>query len=87
MLALKNLHQHDIQLHPFQKHPGEGRQKEEMQKGCKHRTGDLGKGTRTSVVEQTRGSTARHKTNINGYQPSNYKTGLQQNNLGKTLRV
>lgn len=30
MFALENLHQHDIQLHPFQKHPGEGRQEEEV---------------------------------------------------------
>lgn len=30
MFALKHLHQHDIELHSLQEHPGEGSQEEEM---------------------------------------------------------
>lgn len=30
VLALENLHQHDVELHSLQEHPGEGGQEEEM---------------------------------------------------------
>lgn len=43
VLAFKHLHQHDVKLHPFQEHPGERCQEEEMQQGRKHRADNLGK--------------------------------------------
>lgn len=41
VLALKHLNQHDVELHAFQEHPGEGCQEEEMEQGCEDRTGNL----------------------------------------------
>lgn len=41
VLALKNLHQHDVELHPLQEHPGESCQEEEVQEGSKDGTGNL----------------------------------------------
>lgn len=41
VLALKDLHQHQIELHTLETHPGEGSQEEEMQKASKDGTGDL----------------------------------------------
>ncbi|TNN70377.1 hypothetical protein EYF80_019403 [Liparis tanakae] len=41
VLALKDLHQHEIELHTLQTHPGEGSQEEEMQKASKDGTGNL----------------------------------------------
>lgn len=41
VFALKHLHQHDVELHPFQEHPGEGCQEEEMEQGRKDCTDDL----------------------------------------------
>lgn len=41
VLALKDLHQHEIELNALQTHPGEGGQEEEMQKASKDGTGDL----------------------------------------------
>lgn len=41
VLALKHLHQHDVELHPFQEHPGEGCQEEEMEQGREDCTGNL----------------------------------------------
>lgn len=40
VLALKNLHQHDVELHPLQEHPGESCQEEEVQEGSKDGTGN-----------------------------------------------
>lgn len=41
MLALKHLHQHDVELHALQEHPGESSQEEEVQEGGEDGTGDL----------------------------------------------
>lgn len=41
MLALKHLHQHDVELNAFQKHPRERRQEEEMQQSREDGAGDL----------------------------------------------
>lgn len=41
VLALEHLYQHDVELHPFQEHPGEGCQEEEMEQGCEDCTGNL----------------------------------------------
>lgn len=41
VFALKHLYQHDVELHPFQEHPGEGCQEEEMEQGREDRTGNL----------------------------------------------
>lgn len=41
VFALKHLYQHDVELHPFQEHPGEGCQEEEMEQGSEDRTGNL----------------------------------------------
>lgn len=41
VLALEDLHQHEIELHTLQTHPGEGSQEEEMQKASKDGTGNL----------------------------------------------
>ena len=41
VFTLKNLHQHDVELHPLQEHPGESRQEEEVQEGSKDGTGNL----------------------------------------------
>lgn len=41
VFALKHLYQHDVELHPFQEHPGEGCQEEEMEQGRKDCTGNL----------------------------------------------
>lgn len=49
MFTLKNLHQHDVELHSLQEHPGEGSQEEEMQEGSKNCTGDLEKGAQEAV--------------------------------------
>lgn len=43
MFALKDLHQHDVELHAFQEHPRERRQEEEMQQSGKHGADDLHK--------------------------------------------
>lgn len=48
VFTLKNLHQHDVELHPLQEHPGESRQEEEVQEGSKDSTGNL----QTSLKEQ-----------------------------------
>lgn len=41
VFTLKNLHQHDVELHTFQEHPGESRQEEEVQEGSKDSTSNL----------------------------------------------
>ena len=41
VFALENLHQHDVELHPLQEHPGESCQEEEVQEGSKDGTGNL----------------------------------------------
>lgn len=41
VLTLKHLHQHDVELHPFQEHPGKGCQEEKMEQGSKDGTGNL----------------------------------------------
>lgn len=41
VLTLKHLYQHDVELHPFQEHPGEGCQEEKMEQGRKDSTGNL----------------------------------------------
>lgn len=41
MLTLENLHQHDVELHPFQEHPSEGCQEEEVEQGGKDGAGNL----------------------------------------------
>lgn len=41
VFTLKHLYQHDVELYPFQEHPGEGCQEEEMEQGCKNCTGNL----------------------------------------------
>lgn len=46
VLALKDLHQHEIELHALQTHPGEGSQEEEMQKASNDGTGDLREASR-----------------------------------------
>lgn len=41
VLTLKNLHQHDVELHPFQEHPREGCQEEEVEQSGKDGAGNL----------------------------------------------
>lgn len=41
VFTLKNLHEHDVELHPLQEHPGESCQEEEVQEGSKDGTGNL----------------------------------------------
>lgn len=41
VLALEHLHQHDVELHALQEHPGERRQEEEVQQGGEDGAGDL----------------------------------------------
>lgn len=43
VLALKHLHQHDVELHALQEHPRERRQEEEVEQGGKDGTSNLGK--------------------------------------------
>lgn len=41
VLALKHLHQHDVELHALQEHPGERRQEEEVKQGGKDGASNL----------------------------------------------
>lgn len=41
VLTLKYLHQHDVELHTFQEHPGKGCQEEKMEQGGEDSTGNL----------------------------------------------
>lgn len=43
VLALKHLHQHDVELHAFQEHPRERCQEEEVEQGGKDGAGNLGR--------------------------------------------
>lgn len=57
VFALKHLYQHDVQLYPFQEHPGEGCQEEEMEQGRKDCTGNLlrerRRGFKNTVTQHT----------------------------------
>lgn len=44
VLALEHLHEHDVELHSFQEHPGERSQEEEVEQGGEDGTGNLWKG-------------------------------------------
>lgn len=47
VLTLEHLHQHDVELHALQEHPGERRQEEEVQQGGEDGAGDLTAGGET----------------------------------------